>query len=209
MWEGLFLLKKASSMWPKHPNSAGPLAFCLLIISFSSHAAPTSRNDTTLEIPSDKSYQSSALTLIDSTPLMFEGSQTAVSALVERRVRNQYLPGGILVQYVRFNVFARTLDTYIYLTYFWASLDLATRSAPEEVFKQAIFTYGLGVLRLEVFNMEGTIPRNAVLALASVMANYTERGFCGVFNARITVAGKALWVTMKVVPGHLLPFPGR
>lgn len=47
-----------------------------------------------------------------------------------------------------------------------------------------------------------------MIALANAMVGYTERGFCGMFNARISHrgiggadAGIKLWITFRIVEG--------
>ena len=66
---------------------------------------------------------------------------------------------------------------------------------------------------LELFNASGGaagIPREFILALANAMVGYTERGFCGMFNARIINRGNEgggpseglkLWITFRIAEG--------
>ena len=69
------------------------------------------------------------------------------------------------------------------------------------------------MLRLELYNLSGDtrgVPRQFVHALANAMLGYTYRGFCGMFNARVSgtstrVGGLGervtLWITFRVVEG--------
>lgn len=64
-----------------------------------------------------------------------------------------------------------------------------------------------------MFNMSpgnSGIPRALVIALANAMVEYTERGFCGMFNARISDRGNVVgrggasaafrfWITFRIV----------
>ncbi len=55
----------------------------------------------------------------------------------------------------------------------------------------------------------GGVPREFIIALANAMVGYTERGFCGMFNARVSSrgvggglgAGAKLWITLRIVEG--------
>lgn len=46
------------------------------------------------------------------------------------------------------------------------------------------------------------MSRDFVVVVAEAMVEYSLRGFCGVFNARIRVGGgRVFWVSFGVVPG--------
>ena len=98
-----------------------------------------------------------------------------------------------------------------WLTNFWLQLGSVVISAPDHVFLEDFMDFNWGRLRMEVFNTgHGThgIPREFVLALADAMVAYTQRGFCGIFNARVSSRGFGvgaasgrikLWVIVRVV----------
>lgn len=63
-----------------------------------------------------------------------------------------------------------------------------------------------------MFNASGGtsgVPREFLIALANAMVGYTERGFCGMFNARVSSRvggggsseGLKLWITFRIVEG--------
>lgn len=84
---------------------------------------------------------------------------------------------------------------------------------PDHLLLEQAIQFSSGRVRLELFDMssgQGGIPREIILALASAMVGYTEKGFCGLFNARISGggngvgganAGVKLWITLRVVEG--------
>ena len=71
----------------------------------------------------------------------------------------------------------------------------------------------MGALRLELYNLNGGtsgVPRQFVHALANAMLEYTHKGFCGMFNARVSggstrvgglTEGVTLWMTFRIMEG--------
>ena len=98
-----------------------------------------------------------------------------------------------------------------WLENFWLQLGTLVDSAPDHIFLKDFMQFTWGPLRLEVFNTgRGTagIPREFVLALANAMVAYTQRGFCGMFHARVSTrgfgagganAGIKLWIIVRIV----------
>ena len=94
---------------------------------------------------------------------------------------------------------------------FWLQLGTLVAGAPDHIFLKDFMQFTWGPLRLEVFNTDrGTagIPREFVLALTDRMLVYTRRGFCGMFNAKVSSkgvgaggakAGIKLWIVVRIV----------
>lgn len=106
------------------------------------------------------------------------------------------------------------------LANFWFQLGLQLVDTPDHYFSQKALIFESGPLRLQLFDSGsegGGIPRAVVVALASAMVGYTERGFCGMFNARISDRGNGgggasaavkLWITFRIVGEGLGDFTG-
>ncbi len=98
-----------------------------------------------------------------------------------------------------------------WLADFWSRLATQLLDVPDHFFLEQVIQFSLGPLRLELLNAGsgmGGIPRDFVLALANAMVGYTERGFCGIFNARISNMGVGvggaraevkLWISFRIV----------
>ena len=93
-----------------------------------------------------------------------------------------------------------------WLAEFWFKLGQQLVDTPDHFFLENALNFESGPLRLQLFNASGGssgIPRAVVMALANAMVGYTERGFCGTFNARISNggagAGIKLWITFRIV----------
>lgn len=77
---------------------------------------------------------------------------------------------------------------------------------PDQFFPEAEVTFKLGPLRLDFYNAgsatsaTGGLPRELVLALAHAMMEYSRRGFCGTFNARLSSisAGVKVWISFRI-----------
>lgn len=97
----------------------------------------------------------------------------------------------------------------LWLAEFWFKLGQQLVDTPDHFFLEKALAFDSGPLRLQLFNTSSGssgIPRAVVMALASAMAGYSERGFCGTFNARISHrggggagAGIKLWITFRIV----------
>ena len=97
----------------------------------------------------------------------------------------------------------------LWLAEFWFKLGQQLVDTPDHFFLEKALNFESGPLRLQLFSMGGGssgIPRAIVIALANAMTGYTERGFCGTFNARIShrgdggvSAGIKLWITFRIV----------
>lgn len=101
--------------------------------------------------------------------------------------------------------FAPDWSTASWLADFWFKLAIRLPDVPEDYFLDRVLRFHSGPLRLEVFDASGGggyIPREFIHALASAMVGYTERGFCGMFNARVSGTGNGvgvkLWITFRV-----------
>ena len=75
---------------------------------------------------------------------------------------------------------------------------------PDQFFLEEVVQFRLGALRLEMYDAsDGArgIPKELVLALVSAMLEYSGRGFCGTFNARISNinAGVKVWISFGIV----------
>ena len=96
------------------------------------------------------------------------------------------------------------------LANFWFQLGLQLVDTPDNYFSQRALIFESGPLKLQLFNASpdsGGIPRALVIALANAMVGYTERGFCGTFNARISDRGNGgggasaalkFWITFRI-----------
>lgn len=175
-------------MWWGNSRSSKLLASCVLIHIFQSQATPAPHsNITAVNRHTHVETQSLTLSFSNSSPPAKRGA-----------LRTQDLGGGFLVQYVRFRSFARGPGFFLKLAYFWQYVEYKAMSAPNEGFNAASITFRWGDLRMEMFNLGGSVPREFVLAVANAMATYTARGFGGFFNARISMPGVVVWVTMRV-----------
>lgn len=97
----------------------------------------------------------------------------------------------------------------LWLAEFWFRLGQQLVDTPDNFFLEKALNFESGPLRLQLFSAGGSsggIPRAIVMALANAMVGYTERGFCGTFNARISHrgdgvadAGIKLWITFRIV----------
>ena len=84
---------------------------------------------------------------------------------------------------------------------------------PDHLFREKVIQFSSGMLRLELYNLSGGtsgVPRQFVHALANAMLGYTYKGFCGMFNARVSgtsmivgglTEGVTLWITFRVREG--------
>ena len=86
---------------------------------------------------------------------------------------------------------------------FWYHLAVQATNTPDHLFLQDVIGFGWGRLQLELFNVENGrgVPREFVLALAKAMLVYSDRGFCGMFNARVTNMDTLakLWVSFRII----------
>lgn len=179
------------------------LASCVLILIISIQATPAPRtNAVAINHHTHEELQSPALSFHNSTPPMC-GSSDASDPSPARRsaLRTQYLGRNLLVHYVKFDLLARVPVSFLSLAHFWRSLAYEAMSTPDNRFNQASILFRWGGLRMEMLNIEGSVPKEFVLAVANVMSAYTARGFCGLFNARISTPGQVVWVTMTVDGG--------
>ena len=80
---------------------------------------------------------------------------------------------------------------------------MQTMKVPDHYFLDDTILYGWGPLRLEMINgSDGTgVPREMILAVATAMLQYTQRGFVGTFNARVssTSTSAKLWISFRIV----------
>ena len=84
---------------------------------------------------------------------------------------------------------------------------------PDHLFREKVIQFSSGMLRLELYNLSGGssgVPRQFVDALANAMLGYTSKGFCGMFNARVSggstrvgglTEGVTLWITFRIREG--------
>ena len=130
------------------------------------------------------------------------------TALRKRSPSVRYLSGNWVLHYQEFISFTPSWNVAFSLSYFWVQMAIQLSSLEEERFQGNTFAthMPLGVdgndmgvgLQLEVFNMDGPVPRELMLAIASMMMGYIMRGFTGVFNARLSRGpGTAIWVTLR------------
>lgn len=67
-----------------------------------------------------------------------------------------------------------------------------------EAHKQAIKVFTMGELHLQIFGMNGAVPQDFVVSLAEALLEWSIRGFCGLFNARVVIGEKVYWVVFGV-----------
>lgn len=125
----------------------------------------------------------------------------------------QELSSNFILHYQIFQTFAPDWTTASRLATFWYNLGIQLPDVPDHLFLDNVLRFRSGPLSLELFDASGGaggIPREFILALASAMVGYTERGFCGMFNARVSSRGDAvggasagvkLWITFRIVGG--------
>lgn len=78
---------------------------------------------------------------------------------------------------------------------------------PDQLFPETVVAFNLGPLRLEFHNVgsatsaAGGVPKGLVFAVACAMLEYSNRGFCGTFNARLSSisAGVQVWISLRIV----------
>ena len=108
---------------------------------------------------------------------------------------------GWTVHYRTFRATARASRSFSNLAYFWAYLLAKALSTPDSAFDKSWVTFEQNQLYLELFNLDGPIPKEVVTELATVMMTYTARGFCGLFNAKISAPGYTIWASMYIKDG--------
>ena len=76
-------------------------------------------------------------------------------------------------------------------------------SVPHQYFLDETIELTLGPLRLEIIDKtDGSgIPREFVVPLTNTMLRYTDKGFCGTFDSRVssTHAGVKVWIGLRTV----------
>ena len=108
-----------------------------------------------------------------------------------------------------FQTFAPSWPAASWLADFWFRLGVQLAMAPDHFFLQETMQIDCGPMRLDLINEAGGgIPREFLIALVNTMLRYTERGFCGMFNARVSNKANAgpeeivkLWITFRIVDG--------
>jgi len=130
-----------------------------------------------------------------------------------RGLKFSYLGGGRNLQYKTFTPFADSWRTAANLHHFWTQIAihvLNQNQLPDSLFHENTFALhtpikaglrgdGLDLL-FEVISFAGPIRREFVAAIATTMMEYSTRGFCGVFKARLTQGPgtAAIWITLTV-----------
>ena len=133
--------------------------------------------------------------------------------LVEDQIAKRYkthqaleMINGWTVQYVTFKATTRASRSSAKLAYFWTYLLANALTAPEYTFNKQWVVFREGRLCLELFNLDGPVPKEIVTELANAMITYTARGFCGLFNARISAPGHTVWASVYVEDGNTIHF---
>jgi len=116
-----------------------------------------------------------------------------------RSLKFSYLGGGWNLQYKTFNPFADSWRTAANLHHFWTQIAihvLNQNQLPDSLFHENTFALHMPIkaglrgdgldLLFEVISFAGPIRREFVAAIATTMMEYFTRGFCGVFNARLS-----------------------
>ncbi|KAM0799108.1 hypothetical protein BDR22DRAFT_964071 [Usnea florida] len=124
----------------------------------------------------------------------------------------QELGSDLHVYYHVFRTFAPSWSAASTLAVFWYKLATELSDFPDHFFTGDVIRFSYGMVRLELYNLNGGttsgVPRQFVHALANAMLAYTYRGFCGMFNARVSGTstsieglseGVTLWITFRVV----------
>ena len=75
---------------------------------------------------------------------------------------------------------------------------------PDQPFPETDVVFNMGPLRLEFFDVgsgTGGLPKGLIIAVASAMLEYSRRGFCGTFNARLSSIslGVKVWISFRIV----------
>ena len=135
------------------------------------------------------------------------------TSLQKRRIRIQQLGDGWIIQYKKFAPFKPSWFMALSLGYFWTGIttQVADRlSMPDDRFLKNTFALHMPLdpiqplqgpdMLLEIIRFDRPVSRELVLAVAAVMTKYTMRGFCGVFNARLSQGPGTtpIWIVFKV-----------
>ena len=133
--------------------------------------------------------------------------------VMEKRERGiHHLPHGWTVQFQTFDVFTPSWTVALSLSEFWS--EIATQVSnqnwmPDDQFQRNRIALHMPIppgqygqpldLIFEVFNLDAPVTRDLVQMVAVYMMRVTLKGFCGVFNARLTNRdGEAFWIILRL-----------
>lgn len=172
----------------------------LLVFAPTAKAVPVS-SSLALYQTEDEATIRRTVTTVQKDPIQIRGLQFS------------YLGGGWNLYYKTFTPFAHTWRTAASLNYFWSQIAIQVLNKqwlPDDLFHEDTFALHMPVkaglrddgldLLFEVISFAGPIHRDFVAAIAIAMREPSARGFCGVFNARLTQGSgtAAIWITLTV-----------
>ena len=132
-----------------------------------------------------------------SSPITPISSDPAELLLTKRMpmIGTQYLSGGWFLRYEVLRFFRPTSLNLMTLSSLWSGLAATAALTAGDEFNEPIIRYDLGDLRVEMFSMDGPITRQILIWVSDAMLTYTGRGFCGLFNARLSGPEHSVWIT--------------
>lgn len=110
---------------------------------------------------------------------------STTTSLDPRAIYTQRTPTYHL-RYRAFTVFNPSMRTAAALGFFWTKILWQAFSLPDSAFTSPHIALVTNGLRFDIFNSgEGNVPRALMVEVAQAMVEYSIRGFCGTFNARV------------------------